>query len=68
MHKEITVLKALIEEGSRNIVIIPHKDADGDALGASLALYSLLSQLNHNVQVISPNPYASFLNWMTKNP
>ena len=67
MHKQIILLKSLIEEETKNIVIIPHKDADGDALGSSLALSSLLSQLNHNVKVISPNPYASFLNWMTKN-
>lgn len=46
------------------IVIIPHKNPDGDAMGSSLAWYHLLTQLGHTTIVISPNAYPSFLYWM----
>jgi len=48
----------------KKIIIIPHKNPDGDALGSSLALQCFLSKTGHNVQVISPNEYPEFLNWM----
>ena len=58
-------LKKLITK-SNNIVITTHRGPDGDAMGSSLALYNLL-QKDHNVTVITPNDYASFLNWMPGN-
>ena len=49
---------------SKNIIIIPHKNPDGDALGSSLALNFFLIKKGHNSFVISPNEYPSFLNWL----
>ena len=47
-----------------NIIIIPHHNPDGDAIGASLAWYGVLKQLGKNVDVISPNSFPEFLEWM----
>jgi phosphoesterase RecJ-like protein len=49
---------------SRQVVITTHQKPDGDAMGSSLALFHFLTQLGHQVQVISPTNWASFLNWM----
>ena len=46
------------------VVITMHQKPDGDAMGSSLGLYHFLVQLGHDVQVISPTNWASFLNWM----
>ena len=54
--------KALITQ--KKIVIIPHKNPDGDALGGSLALQAFLTKTGHNSQIISPNEYPEFLDWM----
>ena len=49
---------------TKKIVILPHKNADGDALGSSLALKHFLIKKKHQVQVISPNNYPNFLKWL----
>ena len=48
----------------KNIVIVPHKNPDGDAMGASLALYHYLRPYQHNVCVVVPNDYPDFLKWL----
>lgn len=48
----------------KKIVIIPHKNPDGDAMGSSLGLMHYLKTKGHQVQVISPNEYPDFLKWM----
>jgi phosphoesterase RecJ-like protein len=45
----------------KNIVIVPHRNADGDAIGSSLAMYHFLKDKNHDVKVVSPNDYPNFL-------
>ena len=56
-------LKKLLRN-KRNITIFPHKNPDGDAIGSCLALNHFLKKLGHNSNVISPNDYPDFLNWM----
>ena len=56
-------LKAILNTPSK-IVIIPHRNPDGDAIGATLGLYHVLRVLNHTVNVISPNDFPHFLAWM----
>ncbi|MEO7311937.1 MAG: DHH family phosphoesterase [Chitinophagaceae bacterium] len=46
------------------IVITTHQKPDGDAMGSSLGLFHFLTQLGHNVTVISPTNWANFLDWM----
>lgn len=41
-----------------------HQKPDGDAMGSTLALYHILNQLGHEVLVISPTNWTSFLDWM----
>lgn len=45
-------------------VITTHQKPDGDAMGSTLGLYHFLKQLGHEVTVISPTNWASFLDWM----
>lgn len=61
--KEIGELYELLRT-PKKIVIVPHKNPDGDALGASLGLYLFLKLKGHQTHVISPNDYPDFLKWM----
>jgi phosphoesterase RecJ-like protein len=45
-------------------VITAHQKPDGDAMGSSLALFHFLKALGHEVSVVSPTNWASFLDWM----
>ncbi|QIE58183.1 bifunctional oligoribonuclease/PAP phosphatase NrnA [Rasiella rasia] len=49
---------------SKQIVIVGHKNPDGDAIGSCLALSQFLDQLGHKTQVIMPNDFPDFLKWM----
>ena len=64
--EELNKLKELLAE-PKKIVITTHRGPDGDAMGSSLGLYNYLIQKGHQVQVITPNDYPSFLNWMKGN-
>lgn len=56
-------LRALIEE-SETIVITCHQNPDGDALGSSLAWAELLRTMGKEPQVIVPDQYPDFLQWL----
>ncbi|QRM89708.1 bifunctional oligoribonuclease/PAP phosphatase NrnA [Lacinutrix sp. WUR7] len=60
---DITNIKTLLQS-PKKIVIVPHKNPDGDAIGATLGLYLYLLKYNHEVRVIAPNDYPEFLKWM----
>jgi phosphoesterase RecJ-like protein len=59
----ISNLQKLLDTPQR-IVILPHKNPDGDALGSTLALRYFLIKKKHEAVVISPNGYPDFLNWL----
>ena len=61
--QDIKNIKELLDT-PKHIVIVPHKNPDGDAIGSSLGLYHYLLKYNHNVAIIAPNDYPSFLKWM----
>ena len=44
----------------KKIVIIPHRNPDGDALGGALALKHFSDAKKHEVKIVSPNDYPSF--------
>lgn len=48
----------------KKIVIIPHRNPDGDAMGSTLGLYHFLKQKGHEAIVISPNEFPDFLAWL----
>ena len=66
MTKNAQELKVLLSS-PKKIVITTHKSPDGDAIGSSLGLLHLLKQLGHEVQIITPNEYAKFLQWLPGN-
>lgn len=63
---DITAIQDLLNT-PKNIVIVPHKNPDGDAIGSTLALYHYLIKYKHKAQVISPNDCPEFLNWVPGN-
>lgn len=64
--EDIATVKSILSQPQK-IVIIPHKNPDGDAIGSCLGLYCFLESFNHEVAVIAPNDYPRFLKWMPKN-
>ena len=52
---------------AENIVIVPHKGPDGDAMGSTLGLWHFLKDKGHNATVIAPNDYPHFLKWLPGN-
>lgn len=56
------ILKLL--SGTGKIVITTHYNPDGDALGSSLALARYLKKKEKQVNVIIPNDFPGFLQWM----
>lgn len=57
-------LKAIFHSSPKNIVITAHKNPDGDAIGASLALVHYLRSLGHQATAVMPNDYPDFLHWL----
>ncbi len=62
-HTEIEEIKELLSV-RRKIVIVTHKNPDGDAMGSSLGMYNYLLRKKHSVKVITPNGYPTFLAWL----
>lgn len=48
----------------RNIVIVGHKNPDGDAMGSTLGLKHYLDKKGHDCTVLVPNEYPDFLHWL----
>ncbi|MEQ6122845.1 bifunctional oligoribonuclease/PAP phosphatase NrnA [Pseudotenacibaculum sp. MALMAid0570] len=51
-------------ETPKNIVIVGHRNPDGDAMGSTLGLYHYLKKKGHNPTVVVPNEYPDFLHWL----
>ena len=60
---DIKSIKQLLAS-PKHIVIVPHKNPDGDAIGSTLGLYHYLLKNNHKATVIVPNDYPDFLKWI----
>jgi phosphoesterase RecJ-like protein len=56
-------LKMFLEK-PKNIVIVGHRNPDGDAMGSTLALKLYLDKKGHNCTVVVPNEYPEFLHWL----
>ncbi|MBI9062136.1 MAG: bifunctional oligoribonuclease/PAP phosphatase NrnA [Marinilabiliaceae bacterium] len=59
----INSLKSYVNNAQR-VVIVPHNNPDGDALGAALALCNVLKNMQKEAVVVSPNAFPDFLMWM----
>jgi len=58
MSEEIQHLKEILSF-PKEVVIIAHRNPDGDAIGSSWGLAGYLSKLHHSVKVIFPSEYPS---------
>jgi len=58
----ISEIRDLIHD-SQQIVIVPHFNPDGDAIGSTMGLYNYLSAYK-KVNLIAPNAFAPNLQWM----
>src|SRR5690606_15087868 len=56
-------LKELLAQPKR-IVILPHRNPDGDAIGSTLAMSKYLTKTGHECEIIAPNDFPKFLKWM----
>ena len=63
IQNQLEQLKQWLDKPAR-VVIIPHKNPDGDAMGSCLAWQGMLQQLGHSTTVIAPNDYPTFLHWL----
>tara|TARA_R110002050_G_scaffold75144_1_gene161134 strand:+ start:22539 stop:23639 length:1101 start_codon:yes stop_codon:yes gene_type:complete len=61
--QDIIKIKQLLA-APKQIVIVTHKNPDGDAMGSTLGLYHYLKKYNHQTTVITPNEFPDFLKWM----
>ncbi len=64
--EDIQTVKNLLSEPQK-IVIVPHKNPDGDAIGSTLALWHYLKGRGQEATVIVPNDFPKFLKWMSGN-
>tara|TARA_B110000003_G_scaffold276509_1_gene323423 strand:- start:14698 stop:15726 length:1029 start_codon:yes stop_codon:yes gene_type:complete len=61
--KQFNELQSFLEL-PKNIVIVGHRNPDGDAMGATLGLYHYLNRKGHKPTVVVPNEYPKFLHWL----
>lgn len=64
MNSESTALVKKLLDAPKKIVIVGHKNPDGDAIGSCLGLYFFLKKSGHQTTVIMPNDFPDFLKWM----
>ncbi len=67
MNKETTLQIESLLATPKKVVIVGHKNPDGDAVGSCMGLYFFLKSLGHDAQVVMPNEYPTFLKWMPGN-
>ena len=63
-EKDLGAVEKLLSTPQK-IVIVPHKNPDGDAIGSTLALWHYLKNRRQEATVIAPNDYPKFLKWMS---
>ncbi len=60
---EISEVRILLKQ-EKNIVLTAHTNPDGDAIGASLAMYHYLTKLGNTVNMIVPNSFPEYYSWL----
>ena len=64
MNADIIAIVTELIATPKKIVIVGHKNPDGDAIGSCLGLGLFLKAKGHEVQVIMPNDFPQFLKWL----
>jgi phosphoesterase RecJ-like protein len=62
--KNLEGVTELLKGSSKRVVIVSHRSPDGDSVGSSLGLAHFLQSMQHQVQVLTPDPAPEFLSWM----
>jgi len=60
----IKSFEQLIKNSSKSIIIVPHTNPDGDAMGSVLGLCRVLKNAGYKVNIVSPTKYPQFYHWM----
>ncbi|MFA5326936.1 MAG: bifunctional oligoribonuclease/PAP phosphatase NrnA [Prolixibacteraceae bacterium] len=60
----IKTFERLIKDSSKSIVLVPHTNPDGDAMGSVLGLWRVLKNAGYKAKVVSPTKYPEFYHWM----
>lgn len=61
--EDISITNKLLST-AKKIVVVGHKNPDGDAVGSCLGLCNFLKQKGHQTQVVMPNDFPDFLKWI----
>lgn len=59
----VQFVREIRQDKDKKIVIVPHVNPDGDAIGSAMALYYFFSKQN-TVTLITPSDFPDFLNWL----
>lgn len=62
-NSDIKILKEKISN-SNKILLIGHRNPDGDAIGSALGFYHILKNMGKDVNVLMPNDFPLFLKWL----
>jgi phosphoesterase RecJ-like protein len=60
----IKSFEQLVKNSVKSIVLVPHRNPDGDAMGSVLGLWRVLKNAGFKVKVVSPTKYPEFYHWM----
>ena len=61
--QNFTALQSFLSS-PKNIVVVGHRNPDGDAVGSCLALSHYFNKKAHNSTVVMPNDFPDFLKWL----
>ena len=64
---EIELIKRfeeLVKSSTESIILVPHTNPDGDAMGSVLGLWRVLQNAGFKVKIVSPTKYPEFYHWM----
>ncbi len=67
LYENVQAIAEKLSGGIKKIALVTHRNPDGDAMGASLGLFNLLTGMGHQVTMITPNLYPAFLQWLPGN-
>jgi bifunctional oligoribonuclease and PAP phosphatase NrnA len=60
-----TSLRELLTTRRQKVLLVTHENPDGDAIGSAVGLGEVLQNFGHEVKIIVPNDYPSFLQWFS---
>jgi len=60
----ISAILQVMAEQPGPVVVVPHSNPDGDAIGSAYGLAVVLRNSGREVKIVSPNDYPSFLGWL----